>query len=356
MRGKLFAAVLSLLAVGGAVRGQSYPSETTIVVPEVEVRSGPSSQFYPTSKLRMGAKVVVLREVKDQPGWLAIKPPSGSFSWINGKYVRQVKGGDPRLGYVEADPSSPVPIMSGSSLVNQEPNVQRTKLNAGQTVTIINPPQKATNGETWLPIQPHPSEERYIPSSAVKPPTQVAVAAAPNWTLTPGNAFTTNPKIAEAEKAVNAGNLEQAKKLFQTAADATADPNQKAYCLNRISTLTRGYQTPGHPAQVASGPGQLPVKSTSFSPSTATNGLVQTMAPRWSTYGYLRQAPFEVKGQPMYVLVNTQGQPLAYVSSATGTTLRQYVGRVISVYGPEVYDGGSAARRSYVLASHVALP
>lgn len=356
MRGKLIAAVLGLLAVGGVVRGQTSVAETTIVVPEVEVRSGPTLKYYPTSKLRQGDRVVVVREVKDQPGWLAILPPRGSFSWVNGKYVRQPKGGDPRLGYVEADAANPVPVMPGSSLVNQEPNVEGAKIVAGTIVTIVNPPLKAPDGQTWLPIQPHPSEVRYIPASAVKPPTQVATQKAPNWTLTPGNAFTTNPKIAEAEQAVKAGNLEQAKKLFQEAADRATDQNQKAYSLNRISTLTRGYPTPGHPAQVASGQGQLPVKSTSFSPSAAPGGPVQTAAARWSSYGFLRQTAFDVKGQPMYVLVNAQGQPLVYVSSATGTTLRQYVGRVISVYGPEVYNGDSAARRPYILASHVALP
>src|SRR5690349_9711739 len=45
----------------------------TVIVPDVEVRSGASAQFYPTSKLRMNDRVQVLREVNKD--WLAIKPP-----------------------------------------------------------------------------------------------------------------------------------------------------------------------------------------------------------------------------------------------------------------------------------------
>ena len=114
-------------------------------------------------------------------GWLEIKPPVGSFSWINGKYVKQI---DARFGVVDADPGRPVPVLPGSTLVNQEPNRESIKLTMGTIVIIVDRPL-SVNGETWLPIQPHPSEVRFIPVESVRQATQVAVTNnAPNWTLT----------------------------------------------------------------------------------------------------------------------------------------------------------------------------
>src|SRR5436190_12691240 len=65
--------------------GTAYPAEMTIVVPEVEVRSSPTTKYYATSKLRQGDRVLVLKDCKEQPGWLVIKPPPGSFSWVRAK-------------------------------------------------------------------------------------------------------------------------------------------------------------------------------------------------------------------------------------------------------------------------------
>ena len=109
------------LWMSGAVQAQTLPAEMAIIVPEVEVRSGPTKEYFPTSKLRQGERVQVLRESKDQPGWLAIKPPPGSFSWINAKYVKQV---DQRTGYVEGDGGQAVPVLPGSSVINKAPNVE----------------------------------------------------------------------------------------------------------------------------------------------------------------------------------------------------------------------------------------
>ena len=62
--------------------------QKTIMVSEVEVRCKPSPAYYPTSKLKRGTAVLVLdKSTKDHPGWLEIKPPPGSFSWVNSAYL-----------------------------------------------------------------------------------------------------------------------------------------------------------------------------------------------------------------------------------------------------------------------------
>jgi hypothetical protein len=72
---RLIAALAGFLAVAGPALAQTFPAESAILLPEVEVRSGPSKTFFPTSKLKQNEKVVILRESKEAPGWYEIKPP-----------------------------------------------------------------------------------------------------------------------------------------------------------------------------------------------------------------------------------------------------------------------------------------
>ena len=44
-----------------------------ITVPEVEARSGPTKEYLPTSKLKYGERVLVLRPSEKDPSWLAIR-------------------------------------------------------------------------------------------------------------------------------------------------------------------------------------------------------------------------------------------------------------------------------------------
>src|SRR5262245_40190878 len=122
MRWRTFVACSVLAAAGPAVFGQSppgapaaapspYPAAHLIMSPQADVFSGPSTSYYPTSRLRHGDKVVVLGESKKQPGWLEILPPAGSFSWIDGRHVKLVPGVD-KIGIVDAgDPKGTVAVM-----------------------------------------------------------------------------------------------------------------------------------------------------------------------------------------------------------------------------------------------------
>ncbi len=77
-----------LFALGSLAKADPpAPYETTITVPEVEVRAGPSPQFYATMKLRQGERVQVV-EQRDG-GWLAVEPPPGSFNWINERFIER---------------------------------------------------------------------------------------------------------------------------------------------------------------------------------------------------------------------------------------------------------------------------
>ena len=331
---------------------QKYPAEMVINVAEVEVRSGPSKEYFPTTKLRGGQRVLVLRESSKQPGWLAIAPPPGSFSWINAKHVKQVNA---NTGYVDPQDGAPVPVLPGSSLINKAPNVEAVKLQPGHLVVILDKPYKSDSG-TWLPIKPPPTEVRFIPADAVR----AQFAAQPFPGAAPaGNALT--PLIRQADQAYVSGNLAQARQLYKQAADTTTDTQQKNYCLNRLASLGQGSWTPPKGQVAATGINPAAAtktigQTTSMTSTPGNPALGQPKTPQWSVWGTLRRAAFTKDGQPMYVLENAQGQPLLYVSTQPGTSLSGYVGRTVSLYGTLTYRSDEYMRMYHMQASHVATP
>ena len=332
---------LLLLAamVGVFTSAPLFAQEAVIVQKEVDVRSGPATKFYATSKLYQNDKVLVLRESKESPGWVEIKPPAGSFSWINAKYVKRV---DQKHGFVECDPSRPVSVLPGSRLVNQAPDRESVKLTAGTIVVLVNPPM-LVDGETWLPVEPHSSEVRYIPKEAVNttPATAVNVAT-PNWTQT-SSGYQGNSVLAEAEQALKNNDLARAKQLYQIVANNATDQNQKVFAMNRLDSLSR-----------------LTVQgtTTSLSPGNQTPTApvnVQTVqGPNWSTYGRVSTTGLKSEaGQPIYILEDAQSKR-TYFTTIPGKSLEMYVGRIIAVYGPTQYRAD--VRMQYIVASHVAMP
>src|SRR5262245_49929858 len=105
-----------------------YPAVVT--APEAEVRSGAgnSPQLYPTNRLRKGEQVEVVQEMPG--GWLAIKPPPGSFSWINTRFVQELLPGR-GLWVVNTHPDVRVPVRVGSELRTDPPTIEGARLARG---------------------------------------------------------------------------------------------------------------------------------------------------------------------------------------------------------------------------------
>jgi hypothetical protein len=310
--------IFSLLGAVGAVmigavpvHAQTYPADLTIIAPEVEVRSGPTDKFYPTSKLRAGDRVTVIRQDASQRDWLAIKPPPGSFSWIKADFVDQT----PQFAIVKS--KDPVPVKPGSSLSNEAP-VNQAMVSQGTMLTIAGPPRTAADG-TWIMVQPPPTEVRFIPASAVRQ----AVAGAPPAVASP--AATTTGTLASLSKGNMPGN-------------PTTMNSGASYAGGQ------GWVPANAPGNSNYSPGAL------GSPSQATPNC---NPPQWSVYGQLRRTAFQKDGQPMFVLENNQGQPLLYVTARPGFTLTPYIGKTLSMYGPISYHSDGALRRYYMTATSV---
>jgi hypothetical protein len=335
-------------------------SETlTVTVNEVEVRSGPSLEFYPTSKLKYGDRVEVIGKSDKNPGWLVIKPPAGSQSWINSRFVKMT---DKHLGVVVAPDGTPVPVKPASTLSNQEPNVEIVKLENGTQVVVVGEPKYHATG-AWLPIEPAPGEVRYLPESAVAKAVVQTVGG-----TSQGNGFVVPPGgdlslVTEADAA-----LLKARQLLEKAAQSS-DPVQRAQAqsrlvaLNQIPTTTGATQQPGNPYSTAVQSSTAPKVSITLASGQPSTGTGTTSAystatvpnhARWSVWGTLQPTPYNQDGAPAYKIVDKNGGVLEYAVAAPSLTLKPYEGRIVCVYGTPAYSAGN--RFNYLVVSHLALP
>jgi hypothetical protein len=268
----------------GLLLAETPPSESAITVPEVEVRSGPSSdaKFYPTSKLHQGDRVQILKE--EEGGWLAIKPPRGSFSWINTRFLDPV--GQSQAGRVLGED---VAIRIGSELTNIKPTVEaKSKLKRGTQVVLLDTRPVYNEEGGWLPIAPTTDEVRYIPADAIKSTPQVqhvqsspASGAAPGAGAAPADPASTALHATgsdealwqQARQAEQAGHAADASDLYLQLARRTTDHDLQMRCYNRMNFLRQG-TVPGAPA--AYQPPQTSAPPAYYAPPTMDNRLIPT--------------------------------------------------------------------------------
>jgi uncharacterized protein YgiM (DUF1202 family) len=359
MRPKVFASgFVGILVVAAGAFAQTPPApppapaaltEMTIMVDQVEVRSGASKDYYATSKLLRGTKVQVVEQ--KFPGWLSIKPPPLSFSWISAQYVQR-DAANKNIGIVKGgDSNDPIaPVLAGSSLTNQKPSVEVAKLKRGTALVILGEPLNADGG-SWFPIQPTEQEVRYLPASAVQgsPSTPVAGRPAP--------AVGGQTAIAMAEKAYTDRDWQRARQLYEEAANQTTDYQTKSYCYSRLAQIENNLRSVAA-ASPAARPqtGQLTGNTTSLYNTAPAATPTPSGGPQWSSWGKLRRTTFKVDGRPVFVLESAQGQPLLYAGTFANFTLDPYVGQLVCLWGQIGYRSEESFRNNLMTVSQVAVP
>ncbi len=152
----LLAIVLATAGQVSSAPPQKFPYEAVVRQDDVSVRSGPGRAFYPTSKLKVGDRVSVVRH--NHGGWYMIQPPPGSFSWVP---ARTVERGEGNRGTITVNNT---PARVGSDESDLRDVVQRN-LAKGEVVEILgekvltNPDGRK---EQWLRIAPPKYEWRYV--------------------------------------------------------------------------------------------------------------------------------------------------------------------------------------------------
>ncbi len=149
----------AMLACAWAERAaaESPPYEARVIAAGASVHSGPGDNFYPTDSLAQGDVVEVYREKPG--GWLAIRPPVNSFSWVAERDLILKDGG---LAEVVRDG---VASRIGSRL-NDRHNASQVRLKKGEAVEVVG--EENVNGEKWCKIAPPAGEFRWIQASLVE--------------------------------------------------------------------------------------------------------------------------------------------------------------------------------------------
>jgi SH3-like domain-containing protein len=362
MRVRPAAAILAFLVLAGqaaAIDEVRYAAEVKDA--EAEVRSGPGSNdsVYVTNRLPRSAIVHVVQELPD--GWLKIKPPHGSFSFINTRFLDHIAGNNWVVVVSHADVR--VPVFVGSNLKpNDRGTLQGCTLTYGTQVIALDGPRLIQDDESWQRIEPPPSEYRYIRETAVRkvdgipPPTDGSRALvakvgsdAPTG-QTPANAVppaaaadTVSPTELKraAEKAEKEGRLAEAIARYNQYLDygqrmGMMTAQEATMIRNRIANLQQSAAGPGPPATTVAAPG-TPIQPRGIPQPPAPVAAVDAFPS--SGPGYLSRSGRRIDSLVAYRLESTQGFPTLYVTPQAGVDLEPYVGRKVELTGPAVYRG-----------------
>ncbi len=139
------------------------PYLATVQQKQATVRSGPGQHYYPTGLLKQGTVVEVYRH--DPGGWLAIRPPVGSFSWVRAEAVQLV---DTDVGEITREGE----LARIGSTLSPTRELWQVKLRKGEKVAIIQRVDEARG--SWYKIEPPAGEFRWIYHQAVVPLSEAA--------------------------------------------------------------------------------------------------------------------------------------------------------------------------------------
>ena len=375
----------------------AVPFTARIILPNAEVRSGPGSdsKLYGTNNLKAGDVITVVQERPD--GWLAIRPPDGSFSWVQSKYLQRIVATQPNY-LVQTNDGNKVPVYIGSAVLNTKPTLESARLTRGSQVKSLGAAQ-SDGKENWIPIVPPENELRYIRCEAIGKQAVQANPAPAAVPATPPNPVSSNAIVnansavpncdanqrwSQAISAETAGQSTEAIRLYsQIGQDfACSQPMfaSQAYgravwlrdCASKGKTNTVQACAPGQPkltnkalvqavsnsqnnaptapigsAPVANmvpqsnGPSPTPVKS-------INSGSGSGMGP-----GFLRKAGRPQSYEPSYYIESQQGRPLIYLAPAPGQNLDLFINQRVEVSGPTTYRSDM---RAYVMTVYQIQP
>jgi hypothetical protein len=376
-----FAALLGLAHVAQA------DQNGTVIEKETDARCGRGDgpTFYATNHLKPGDRVRVLKE--EDGGWLAILPPSGSFSWINKKLLTSA---DPKANtwFVSAEEA---PVRVGSNVSPKPPTVIGLTLKRGTIVTAIARGAEHVDQEgTWLPIEPPNAdghcEVRYIRADAIQKPGPAT--ANTGGVLTAGQAVAASGDAEALYKqavAAEKWNPQQAIALYEQGAKCDANPGRRLDILNRANWLRANLQNPttsivpgvapGNDLRMAAAPSESKVYPAVVNPQPNPNvrlaspqgsGTATTNA--WSATptalntspaaapgapagppaagteyssgpGWLQTSARSAEGKKTYVMVSDRGAPFYYVTALPGVNLEPYLRRRVELFGQAIYSG-----------------
>ena len=122
------------------------------------ILASPSAETYQTGVVSRGDEVEIY--FRNNDGYCAIRPPQGSFSWVNGKFIQPERDS---YGRVVSPSSKAIPSRVGAQ-TPEASSVAQVGLKNNQRVKIIGQ-TRLQDGSVWYKIAPPPGEFRWIRES-----------------------------------------------------------------------------------------------------------------------------------------------------------------------------------------------
>jgi hypothetical protein len=340
----------------------TFPYKAFINTEEVYVRSGPGQNYYPTDKLAVGQEVEVYRH--DPGGWYAIRPGSGSFCWLNTRYL-EFKGDG--LAVVTDDD---VAARIGSRFSDVRDVIQ-VRLKRGEVVELLDERAARSGQNPWCRILPPSGEFRWVFGKYVDPeyprdglskprPADGQAAAAP--AAEPRDAppavatlprrlnpeqFKAEIDATEVELAImlveeptvwSFGSLRQRAESLLGQAETAVERGHARVLLNKIERfagIKQRYDTVHSVREETERANRLLSGVT----TAARNNLppLDERDSRYDGVGRLTELSDPPPGAPRYALLDGRGELKWYVTPAPGVNLRHYLGRQVGVSGARGY-------------------
>lgn len=193
-----FLAAGCLLATPAWSANSTFPYTAEISVNSAAVRCGPGRDFYPTLRLERGAKVEVYRH--DPGGWLAIRPPRNSFSWIPARQVER----DSEAGVGKVLIEGTVAWV-GSNAVDVRQHKWQVRLERGEQLRILGEESLSMGAgfatETHLKLAPPAGEFRWVSADHVSTSRSMTQPASTHGTATISETGKHSPRDSESSLA-----------------------------------------------------------------------------------------------------------------------------------------------------------
>jgi uncharacterized protein YgiM (DUF1202 family) len=153
-------------AAAAEVDELSFPYIAEITEDNVNIRSGPGTNYYHCGKLSSGDRV---RVVASKYSWSHIVPPAGSFSWISKQYVSVEPNG--HMGVVTGNS---VRVYAGSQLLKPiHSTTVQLMLNKGDKVELM-----GTEMDDYYKVVPPTGAYLWVLTQYTKPVSGVEMAEA----------------------------------------------------------------------------------------------------------------------------------------------------------------------------------
>lgn len=173
MRANCVLGLILLVVTAVVTADESFPYKVAVNDRDVTIRSGPGSQFYATGQIAAGSEVEVYE--RKGGGWLAIRPPEGSFNWIEANKLRMTN--DPDVAKVVG--SSAVAWV-GSEVGTVEDHKWQVKLDPGESVQLMARQSmsifRGDEQRDFYQIAPPAGEFRWVQERDIKPLVEKASA------------------------------------------------------------------------------------------------------------------------------------------------------------------------------------